>query len=386
MWDALLECRIRLHKALVAANCLPLPETWQSLINTSSPLSLDSFQEESNHSVAELTQSLLQLHTLLAKNLTVKERSTKKKHVRKEVNDEKDEDSEEEEIEEEEDEEEEKASEGSEEIGEDALDGDELHDLQENSEGQTDQEEKDSQKLYSMDVEEVNEGKTENSDTLVQVNDVPSIDLLIQRRMEEFTPKKNYILQEWFHRTRFSAAQGLESFEQPPLTQIMAILGNKKRLIKRTQLKRCQYNIIGKCSQESSSQDEKNYSEQSPCGTNGAKSTSISDIVAHESNVDAKELNYDCEIFNDDDFYHQLLKELIDSKTSESVESISLSKRWLAIQKMRGKMRKVDTRASKGRKIRFKVHKEIVNFMAPVPLTSIDESARDQIFSSIFSS
>ena len=52
----------------------------------------------------------------------------------------------------------------------------------------------------------------------------------------------------------------------------------------------------------------------------------------------------------------QLLKELIDRKTSysESSDPIEMGRQWLDLQRLRMKARKkVDTRASKGRKIRY---------------------------------
>ncbi len=63
---------------------------------------------------------------------------------------------------------------------------------------------------------------------------------------------------------------------------------------------------------------------------------------------------YDVEIFDDDDFYHQLLRELIERKTEGITDPMLLGQKWLQIQKMRNKIKKkVDTRASKGRKTRY---------------------------------
>lgn len=167
------------------------------------------------------------------------------------------------------------------------------------------------------------------------------------------------VIDEWYNRTRFSTAgsrKGLESFEQPPAIQIRQIMSDEKRLLKRTQLRRSQCPIIGKAVTD-------NGTEKSGC----------------------KEHNYDPEIFDDDDFYHQLLRELIDSKTSESGDSLSVSRKLLEIQKLRSRMkRKVDTKASKGRKLRFETQKELMNFMAPVKTFNFTEEAKDELFSSLF--
>lgn len=46
--------------------------------------------------------------------------------------------------------------------------------------------------------------------------------------------------------------------------------------------------------------------------------------------------------------------------------------------------RKIDTRRTKGRKIDFKVHPKLVNFMAPDVSDRWEESAINELFSSIF--
>merc|ERR1712147_584924 len=75
----------------------------------------------------------------------------------------------------------------------------------------------------------------------------------------------------------------------------------------------------------------------------------------------------DKNIFDDSDFYHHLLRELIEKKTAATSDSAEVGRQWLQIQKLRSKLKKkVDTRASKGRKVRYDIHTKLVNFMAPV--------------------
>jgi protein AATF/BFR2 len=54
------------------------------------------------------------------------------------------------------------------------------------------------------------------------------------------------------------------------------------------------------------------------------------------------------EIFDDTDFYQQLLRDVIDSKGG-SGQLMD----WTASQRQKGAKKSVDTRASKGRKLRF---------------------------------
>ncbi|XP_016346078.1 protein AATF-like [Sinocyclocheilus anshuiensis] len=107
--------------------------------------------------------------------------------------------------------------------------------------------------------------------------------------------------------------------------------------------------------------------------------------LALKANVHLKDL--DEEIFDDDDFYHQLLRELIERKTSatDPNDQVAMGKQWLAIQKLRSKIKKkVDTKASKGRKIRFHVHSKLMNFMAPIDNSSMSDDARSELLRSLF--
>ena len=75
----------------------------------------------------------------------------------------------------------------------------------------------------------------------------------------------------------------------------------------------------------------------------------------------------------------------MENKTDDLDDSTAMSKKYIEIQRMRNKLKKqVDTRASKGRKIRYDVHEKLVNFMAPVDTSQITDEAKDQLFKSLF--
>ncbi|CAL1710726.1 unnamed protein product [Somion occarium] len=71
-------------------------------------------------------------------------------------------------------------------------------------------------------------------------------------------------------------------------------------------------------------------------------------------------------IFDDTDFYQQLLRDVIDTRGSGIGEEES----WVARQHARKAKKKanVDTKASKGRKLRYEVHEKIQHFMVPIPV------------------
>ncbi|PFH51040.1 hypothetical protein AMATHDRAFT_143610, partial [Amanita thiersii Skay4041] len=73
------------------------------------------------------------------------------------------------------------------------------------------------------------------------------------------------------------------------------------------------------------------------------------------------EVGEDYQLFDDTDFYQQLLRDVIDSKNAGSGADD-----WIEMQKQQKAKKKVDTKASKGRKIRYQVHEKLANFMVPV--------------------
>ncbi|KAG8818810.1 rRNA-processing protein bfr2 [Serendipita sp. 401] len=85
------------------------------------------------------------------------------------------------------------------------------------------------------------------------------------------------------------------------------------------------------------------------------------------------------ELFDDADFYQQLLREVIEGKAVNGYDENELWSRPKKIKKQ------VDTRASKGRKLRYEVHEKIQNFMVPVP-TIVDgwhDEKVDELFMSL---
>ncbi|KTG36698.1 hypothetical protein cypCar_00023699 [Cyprinus carpio] len=140
---------------------------------------------------------------------------------------------------------------------------------------------------------------------------------------------------------------GFGAFDRNILTQVEQVLMDKERLVRRTQTRRSEYRVLGK--------PEPTTPEIDSSITEGEAAE-----LALKANVHLKDL--DEEIFDDDDFYHQLLRELIERKTSatDPNDQVAMGKQWLAIQKLRSKIKKkVDTKASKGRKIRSELFRSL---------------------------
>ena len=95
--------------------------------------------------------------------------------------------------------------------------------------------------------------------------------------------------------------------------------------------------------------------------------------------------------FSDDAFYQSLLRDLIASRTnndlttstSTPLSSSSAVGKPPPINTQRNR-RNVDTKASKGRKIRYTVHEKLVSFMAAEDRSTWSDGARRELFGSLF--
>lgn len=92
----------------------------------------------------------------------------------------------------------------------------------------------------------------------------------------------------------------------------------------------------------------------------------------------------DTSVFDDTDFYQQLLRDVIESRGADGDAG---EQEWVRRQRARKakKKRTVDTRASKGRKLRYEVHEKLQNFMVPVPTSrgAWHDEQIDELFASL---
>jgi protein AATF/BFR2 len=90
-------------------------------------------------------------------------------------------------------------------------------------------------------------------------------------------------------------------------------------------------------------------------------------------------------IYDDADFYTTLLANLISQRSTDATVNLSnLSiQPWQAAREAKTK-KVVDTKASKGRKLRYTVHEKLVSFMAPEDRGLWGERQVDELFGSLF--
>lgn len=195
------------------------------------------------------------------------------------------------------------------------------------------------------------------------------------KRFADFQPYCNGTLQKWHDKTRLTtgkSSKGFAAFERSIVTQVEQVLLDKERLLRRTQTRRTEYRVLGK-------------SAVGPEEPTAAPREDGEGEQLTKANRHLKDLDED--IFDDDDFYHQLLRELIERKTSaaDPNDQVAMGRQWLTIQRLRSKIKKrVDTKASKGRKVRFTIHSKLVNFMAPVDHGAMNHEARNELFRCLF--
>lgn len=163
-------------------------------------------------------------------------------------------------------------------------------------------------------------------------------DSFLDKRHDQYTKLRNSTIEKWCEKTKIGTIpkKGYTALELPTIQLISNALKDKERLIRRTQI----------------------------------------DRTSHQES----EINP--EIFNDDDFYHHLLKEVISKEEG---------RKWVELQRLKYKVkRKADTKATKGRKIKKDLIPKLVNFMAPTrPINEmgrevVPEQIRSELLKSLF--
>ncbi|TFK91718.1 TRAUB-domain-containing protein [Polyporus arcularius HHB13444] len=115
--------------------------------------------------------------------------------------------------------------------------------------------------------------------------------------------------------------------------------------------------------------------------------TRIGQVPGEDAGAEEDEERLDPEVFDDADYYQQLLRDVIAARGGGDGQG---EQQWQIQQRERKAKRKktVDTKASKGRKLRYEVHAKLQNFMVPVPVVGGDwhEEQIDGLFSSLLQS
>ena len=100
----------------------------------------------------------------------------------------------------------------------------------------------------------------------------------------------------------------------------------------------------------------------------------------------SRKVTSDENIFDDADFYQTLLKELVEQRMADSsavgVDAVQGMPQWAAVKESKTR-KKVDTKASKGRRMKYTVHEKLQNFMAPEDRNLWEPEAVDRFFGTL---
>lgn len=186
---------------------------------------------------------------------------------------------------------------------------------------------------------------------------------LLDDKLQSYRDK---VLLKWSRRVQATSGSAalnsnkFKSLNQTSDIQVKTVLADMDRLVKRTRLNRSGIKILGRELDQDQNQDQ------------ALEDRNLSGRID-------RQLNEDAQIFDDQDFYRILLKDLVDKRMADSAVTNGL--KWKAAKSQTKK--KVDMKASKGRKLRFHVQEKIQGFAAPRPTLTWTEEQIDELFSSL---
>ncbi|KAI8357378.1 apoptosis antagonizing transcription factor-domain-containing protein [Mortierella sp. GBAus27b] len=164
---------------------------------------------------------------------------------------------------------------------------------------------------------------------------------------DAWIPYRNNTLDKWSNKVQIASGIPLnkkfKAMNQGIITQISQTMADKDRLVKRTQLKRSEYHILGSALQGKDDDEDMEDTKEKTPATN---------------QLDAHLSNHDQEIFDDADFYQQLLRELIESRMVDNDDPTAMG-------------------------MRYHVHEKLQSFMAPITVGWWHEEMVDELFSSL---
>lgn len=325
-WESLLEMRIKLQKCLTVSNQMPQHNVSKDF---KTDVEYSKTVDETKSKLNVLLSNMLQLQTFLlkqypeTKNLSTNGRKRKAdESIDKDIIN-----------------------------AEDPMDEEIPSDTEDENENENESENRNESKNESSDEHMQDVDKNASRKTMKLNN----YERILNDNHNSYVEYRNTVIHKWNEKTRLANGKLNKGANETTLKQIEFALNDKDKLRKRSRLKRSEYKIMG-------------------------KTESVDD------NEGRRVQEYDSEIYDDDDFYHQLLRDLIEYKSSDITDPIQLSKQWIKLQNMRTKMKRtIDTRATKGRRIRYNVHNKLVNFMAPITVNDTwMDSAKDELYNSLF--
>lgn len=195
----------------------------------------------------------------------------------------------------------------------------------------------------------------------------------------ELNSKRNVVLTKWSAKVSNSSGSNAmnankfrtinQSFEQ----QVNNNLSDMDRLIKRTKLNRRNITPIGYNPEDHQKQEEAE-------GDNHDDDDDIPEETMIRKKAQGSENPF---IFDDEDFYRVLLNDLVDKKVQSSDPTTGITINLRSAQKVNKLKNNVDTKASKGRKLRYHIQEPIANFESSTGSWKWNDDQIDEFFASL---
>ncbi|KAK6198499.1 protein BFR2 [Scheffersomyces amazonensis] len=167
-----------------------------------------------------------------------------------------------------------------------------------------------------------------------------------------------------------------QSFEE----QVKNNLSDMDRLIKRTKLNRRNIVPLGYDAYQLQKKENEEEQDEEEQDKNGNDNPDIPQENDHNKDQSSMEID---EIFDDEDFYRVLLNDLVDKKIQSSNPAAGLTLTIRSAQKAQKFKKNVDTKASKGRKLKYQVQEPISNFESSKGNWKWDDNQIDEFFASL---
>lgn len=208
-------------------------------------------------------------------------------------------------------------------------------------------------------------------------------------RARAFRAYQNDVLDKWFQRTQigFAATKKFKAVNVGIVQQVEQILQDRPRLLKRARTHRAGGRMLGR--------PEAKVARTAGAEGNDAARTEAELVEAARAREQREtQAAVDPEIYDDTDFYGELLRELIeesqrtDARSSEYDDAVATTE----LNRLRNSLRrkKHGNQLSKGRTIRYDIIPELVNFTAPVGTDDLQAKASEwdtaQLFANLFGS
>ncbi len=229
---------------------------------------------------------------------------------------------------------------------------------------------------------------TEQSDSAFSAGDKELSWAQVFEPQEKLRGNWERVVNKWHARLNFGsekAQSNLRVFNQKIWEQIDTNLEDEDRTIEKSRLPLHDSERIGR-SLEDEIPDDQRANDSNEDEDSDEDSDSDSDNNKGKGNAAAKKRKrekYDLEVYDDRPFYSMLLKTFITSGNGGDGASSMRAADLSALRKYKRSKVKVDRKASKGRKLRYIVHKKLENFMFPQHLAEPSINS-ERLFNSLF--